>query len=174
MNLESYIRDIPDFPKKGILFKDISPVLASPDAFRYTIDKLADAFRDAGATKILGAEARGFIFGATMAYKMGIPFVPVRKPGKLPYKTVQVSYELEYGTDTLCMHEDAVEPGDRVLIIDDLLATGGTVRAIMELVRNQGAEVVGIGFLIELTFFKARATFGEVPVVSLIECFMEE
>lgn len=152
MNLRDYIRDIPDYPKEGIVFFDITPILSSPDVFRHTIDELAEKFKDSGATKILAAEARGFIFGAPLAYKMGIGFVPVRKPGKLPYKNRCVSYDLEYGSDTLCMHEDAIEEGEKVLIIDDLLATGGTVEGMLKLVNEAGGVIVGCGFVIQLGF----------------------
>jgi adenine phosphoribosyltransferase len=152
MNLRDYVRDIPDYPKKGIVFFDITPILSDPDAFRHTVDCLAEKFKDCGATKVVAAEARGFIFGAPLAYKMGIGFVPVRKPGKLPYKSRCVSYDLEYGTDTLCMHEDAVAPGEKVLVIDDLLATGGTVEGMLKLVAEAGGEIVGCGFVIQLGF----------------------
>ncbi|MCA1944178.1 MAG: adenine phosphoribosyltransferase [Desulfovibrio sp.] len=154
MNLREYIRDIPDFPKQGILFFDITPLMADPKAFRHTIDTMAERFRNAGATKIMAAEARGFIFGAPLAYAMGIGFVPVRKPGKLPYKTRSVTYSLEYGMDTLSMHEDAVAPGEKVLLIDDLLATGGTAGGLVQLAREAKAEVVGMGFLVELSFLE--------------------
>ena len=152
MNLRDYIRDIPDYPKEGIVFFDITPMLSDPVAFRYTVDQLAERFSDTGATKIVAAEARGFIFGAPLAYKMGIGFVPVRKPGKLPYKTRQVTYDLEYGTDTLCMHEDALAQDEKVLVIDDLLATGGTMGGVFELVKNAGGDIVGVGFVIQLGF----------------------
>ncbi len=152
MNLRDYIRDIPDYPKEGIVFFDITPILSDPTAFRYTVDQLAERFSDSGASKIVAAEARGFIFGAPLAYKLGIGFVPVRKPGKLPYKTREVTYDLEYGTDTLCMHEDALAKDEKVLVIDDLLATGGTVGGVFQLVQHMGANVVGVGFVIQLGF----------------------
>lgn len=152
MDLRRYIRDIPNYPKEGILFFDITPLLAEPKAFQHTIDAMAERFQHKGATKILAAEARGFIFGAPLAYRLGIGFVPVRKPGKLPYKTRSVTYDLEYGTDTLCMHEDAVAPGEPVLLIDDLLATGGTTNGMLRLAQGAGADVVGIGYLVELGF----------------------
>jgi adenine phosphoribosyltransferase len=152
MNLRDYVRDIPDYPKKGIVFFDITPILSDPDAFRHAVDCLAEKFKDCGATKIVAAEARGFIFGAPLAYKMGIGFVPVRKPGKLPYKSRCVSYDLEYGTDTLCMHEDAIAEGEKVLVIDDLLATGGTVEGMLKLVKEAGGDIVGCGFVIQLGF----------------------
>ena len=156
MNLREFIRDIHDFPKPGIVFKDISPLLAKPEALQYAIKSLADLFEESKATKILGAEARGFIFGAALACYMNVGFVPVRKPGKLPHKTLSITYDLEYGTDTLCMHEDAIEPGETVLVIDDVLATGGTISGILQLLNQVNANVAGIGFLMELEFLKGR------------------
>jgi len=156
MNLREFIRDIQDFPKPGIVFKDISPLLATPEALQYSIKSLADRFQETGATKILGAEARGFIFGAALACEMNVGFIPVRKPGKLPHKILSVTYELEYGTDTLCIHEDAVGPGEKVLVIDDVLATGGTISGILQLMEKVEAEVAGIGFLMELGFLNGR------------------
>ncbi len=156
MNLRTHIRDIHDFPKEGIIFLDITPLLGNGDAFRHAIDEMAAQYKDSGATKVAAAEARGFIFGAPLAYTLGIGFVPIRKPGKLPYKTQSVTYDLEYGTDTLCMHEDAIQPGEKVLIIDDLLATGGTAEGMVKLVENAGGCVVGVGFLIELGFLSGR------------------
>ena len=152
MNLRNYVRDIPDYPKKGITFFDITPMLSDPGAFCHIVDALADKYKDSGATKIVAAEARGFIFGAPLAYKMGIGFVPVRKPGKLPYKTKSVTYDLEYGTDTLCIHEDAISAGEKILVIDDLLATGGTVGGMLKLVEEAGGDIVGVGFVIQLGF----------------------
>ncbi len=162
MDLRKYIRDVTDF-KPGITFFDITPLLADPKAFAYAIDALAERYKDSGANKIVAAEARGFIFGAPLAYKMNIGFIPVRKPGKLPYKTTSVTYDLEYGTDTLCMHVDAVIPGDQVLIIDDLLATGGTTGGMIELVQQGGGAVVGIGFLIELGFLDGPSKLCGIP-----------
>lgn len=156
MDLRSYIRDIPDFPKEGIVFFDITPLLGDGEAFAAAIDSLYEKFKDTGATKVLAAEARGFIFGAPLAYKMGIGFVPVRKPGKLPYNTVSVTYDLEYGSDTLCMHEDAVAKGEKVLVIDDLLATGGTAAGMLKLVENVGGEIAGLGFLVQLGFLDGK------------------
>ncbi|QJT08053.1 adenine phosphoribosyltransferase [Oceanidesulfovibrio marinus] len=156
MDLRSYIRDIPDFPKEGIVFFDITPLLGDGEAFAAAIDSLYEKFKDTGATKVLAAEARGFIFGAPLAYKMGIGFVPVRKPGKLPYNTVSVTYDLEYGSDTLCMHEDAVAEGEKVLVIDDLLATGGTAAGMLKLVQNVGGEIAGLGFLVQLGFLDGK------------------
>lgn len=156
MDLVSYIRDIPDWPKEGVVFKDITPLLASPEGFREAIDAIADAYADAGVTKVMGAEARGFIFGGALAYKLGAGFVPARKPGKLPWKTTSVTYELEYGTDSLEVHTDALGKNDIVLIVDDVLATGGTAAAKAELVNVVGARVAGFAFLIELDFLKGR------------------
>ncbi len=152
MDLRRYIRDIPDYPKEGILFFDITPLLGNAQAFKATIDAMAQRFADKGATKVVAAEARGFIFGAPLAYRLGLGFVPIRKPGKLPYSTQSVTYDLEYGTDTLCMHTDAVEQGEPVLVIDDVLATGGTSQGMLHLMQKAGANVVGVGFLIELGF----------------------
>lgn len=162
MDLRSYIRDVLDF-KPGITFFDITPLLADPAAFRYAIDALAERYKDSGANKILAAEARGFLFGAPLAYKLNLGFIPVRKPGKLPYKTTSVSYDLEYGSDSLQMHVDAVKPGDRVLIIDDLLATGGTTNGMIKLVQGSGAEVAGIGFLLELGFLDGSSKLEGIP-----------
>lgn len=169
MNLESYIRDVPDFPQPGIMFKDITPLLADPDGFRAAIDMLAEQYRDAGVTKVLGAEARGFILGGALAYALGAGFVPARKPGKLPYETTSAEYALEYGTDQLEMHVDAVGKGDIVLIVDDVLATGGTAAAKADLVTRSGAKVAGFAFLIELDFLAGRAKLPEgLGIVSLI------
>ena len=168
MILQDYIRDIPDFPKAGILFKDITPLLAEPTAFKEAIRQLAERFRDSSASKILGAEARGFLFGAALACEMDLGFVPIRKPGKLPYKTLSSTYDLEYGTDTLCMHEDALQPGEKVLIIDDVLATGGTIGGGLQLIDQVGAEVAGIGFLMELSFLNGREKLGGHPTECLI------
>jgi len=168
MDLKRFIRDIPDFPKPGIVFKDIAPLLGDGAAFRAAIDGLAAAFADAGAVKIAAAEARGFLFGAALACRLGIGFVPVRKPGKLPFKTVSETYALEYGTDTLCMHQDAVRRGEKVLVIDDVLATGGTAAAILSMLRKAGAEVVGAGFLIELDFLPGRSRLAGTRIESLI------
>lgn len=162
MDLRAFIRDILDF-KPGITFFDITPLLADPMAFRYAVDALAERYKDSGANKIMAAEARGFLFGAPLAYKMGLGFVPVRKPGKLPYKTASVTYDLEYGTDSLQMHVDAVGAGDRVLIIDDLLATGGTCNGMIKLVQGTGADIAGIGFVIELGFLDGPSKLEGIP-----------
>ncbi|MFP6763051.1 MAG: adenine phosphoribosyltransferase [Planctomycetaceae bacterium] len=156
IDLTAFIRDIPDFPKPGIMFRDITPMLASPEAFGEVIRQFASHYRHAGITSILAAEARGFIFAGPLALELGTSFVPVRKPGKLPFKTQSLQYDLEYGTDTLEMHTDAVQSGDRVLLVDDLLATGGTMNACVQLARQSGAEVVGCAFVIELKSLKGR------------------
>lgn len=169
MDLREHIRDIPNYPKEGIVFFDITPILSDPAVFQHTIDELAKRFKNSGAQKIVAAEARGFIFGAPLAYKLGIGFIPVRKPGKLPYKTSCVSYDLEYGTDTLCMHEDAILPGEKVLIIDDLLATGGTADGMIRLVEEAGGDIVGMGFVIQLGFLDGVEKIKEHQHNFLIE-----
>src|SRR5215217_314627 len=151
MDLGDYVRDIPDFPTPGIVFKDITPVLASPEALDAAVTGLADFARPLGVELVIGAEARGFLLGTALARELGAGFVLARKPGKLPYTTVRAEYLLEYGTDALELHSDAVHPGTRVLVHDDLLATGGTARALVDLVEQLGANVVGCAFLIELT-----------------------
>ena len=168
MDIESCIRKIPDYPKKGILFYDITPLLGNGKAFQQVIDAMYEQTKDLRPTKIVSAEARGFIFGAPLALRFGIGFVPIRKPGKLPYKTVSASYDLEYGSNTLCMHEDALTAGDRALIVDDVLATGGTAQAMAKLVEQQGAAVAGFALLMELDALKGREKLGGVPVHSLL------
>lgn len=169
LNLESWIRDIPDFPQKGILFKDITPLLQDGKAFRASIDRLAAHYAGAGIEAVIGVESRGFIFGAPLAYQLNCGFVPVRKFGKLPAKTVSVEYALEYGTNVVEMHTDAIKPGQRVLIVDDLLATGGTVLAAIELVEKLGGHIAGIAFLVELTFLKGRDHLKGHDVFALIK-----
>ncbi len=167
-DLSSYIRDIPDFPKEGIVFKDITPLLADANAFRRAVDVLASEYEEIGVTKVLGAEARGFIFGGALAYKLGAGFVPARKPGKLPWQTTSAEYELEYGTDSLEMHLDAISSDDVVLIVDDVLATGGTAAAKAKLAMSTGAKIAGFSFLIELDFLGGRAKLGDAKIASLI------
>jgi len=150
INLEGYIRDVPDWPKEGILFRDITPLLADPKAFAAAIDALCTGFTEADIEYVAAVEARGFIFGAAVARKLGAGFVPIRKKDKLPFKTESVSYDLEYGTDTLEVHNDAVKKGAKVLMVDDLLATGGTMAAACKLIEKIGGQIVGISFLIEL------------------------
>ena len=168
MDLASFIRDIPDFPVEGILFKDITPLLQNPQAFREAIDQLAARYKDRAIDQVVAIESRGFIFGAPLAYKLGAGFIPVRKPGKLPAETISVEYTLEYGTNTLEMHKDALKPGDRVLLVDDLLATGGSARAAANLVEQLGGKVEGIAFLIELEFLHGRSKLEGYDVFSLI------
>ena len=167
--LEDAIRSIPDFPKAGILFRDITTLLQDKDAFKEAVDLISKKFEGKGIDKVVAVEARGFIFGGAVAHRIGAGFVPVRKKGKLPWKTSSVSYELEYGTDTLEMHEDAVEKGEKVLIIDDLLATGGTVRAVADLVEKKQAKIVGIAFVIELIDLHGKDKLKEYPIYSLVK-----
>lgn len=167
-DLQQYIRDIPDFPKKGIIFKDITPMLANPAALQACITWIADQYRDRKVTKVLGIESRGFIFGAPVALSLGAGFVPLRKPGKLPYKTLKAAYALEYGTDSIEIHADAITPGEHVLLVDDLLATGGTMKAATDLVGQMGGHIIGCAFVIELAFLNGRAKLGNIPVQALM------
>ena len=169
MKIEDYVASIPDFPQKGILFRDITPLMDNGDAFRYGCDLLIDYARKVGAEKVVGPESRGFIFGCPVAYELGIGFAPVRKPNKLPRKTISCTYDLEYGTNELHIHEDAIEKGQKVLIIDDLLATGGTVEATIKLVEQLGGEVVGCAFLIELEDLKGREKLKGYDVFSAVK-----
>ena len=166
--LKQLIRDVPDFPKPGILFKDITTLLRDAGGLRSAIDCLAEPYREARLDKVVGIESRGFIFGAAVADRLGVGFVPVRKPGKLPAATLSASYALEYGTDTLEMHRDALGPGQRVLVVDDLLATGGTARAAVSLVRECGAEVAGVAFLIELEALNGRAQLPDEQLFTVL------
>ena len=168
-DLKKHIRDIPDFPQEGIIFKDISTLLKNKDAFKKSVDTLARKFKKERVDHVVGVEARGFIFGAALAYKLGAGFIPVRKKGKLPYKTKSVTYQLEYGTDTLEIHEDALAPHARVLIVDDLLATGGTVKAVVDLIAAQKAKIVGVAFIIELKFLNGKARLKDLPIYSVIQ-----
>ena len=169
MDLKGHIRDVPDFPKEGIVFKDITPLLSNPAAFSNAIKQFAEKYRGEKIDAIVAAEARGFIFGAPLALELQTAFVPVRKPGKLPFQTESITYDLEYGTDTLEMHIDGVSSGQRVLIVDDLLATGGTVEACCKLVEQTGATVVGCAFLIELQFLNATQRLNDYDVFSLLQ-----
>ncbi|HEY1217578.1 MAG: adenine phosphoribosyltransferase [Bryobacteraceae bacterium] len=168
-DLKKLIREVPDFPKPGILFYDITTLLKDPAGLRGVIDGLKDHYRETQVDVVLGIEARGFIFAPALAYALGAGFVPVRKPRKLPAETVSVTYDLEYGTDTLEMHKDAVSKGARVLIVDDLLATGGTAAAAARMVEEAGGAVVGLGFVVELTFLHGRARLAGREVFSLLQ-----
>lgn len=171
-DFESYIYDIPDYPEPGVVFKDITPLFSDPVALRQAIDALAGHFRGQGITKVIGPEARGFMVGVPVALELGAGFIPARKPGKLPRKTVSITYELEYGTDTLEIHEDALGADDRVLIIDDLIATGGTVAATGKLIHEMGATLVGYGCILELSFLHPRETLaaaGDQELFSLVQ-----
>ena len=168
MDLKNIIRDVPDFPKPGIIFKDITPLLKNSQALKETVNLLCKSAEGHKITSIAGIESRGFIFGAAVAVELDVGFVPIRKPGKLPAETLSESYLLEYGTDTIEMHKDALESGEQVLLIDDLLATGGTIQAATKLVERAGAEISKIAFVIELGFLKGREKISEYDVSSLI------
>lgn len=168
-SIKSQIRDIPDFPKKGIIFKDITPLLKNGKVFRQAVSVIARRFKDKKVDFVLSVEARGFIFGSAVAYKLGAGIVPVRKKGKLPYKTYSVTYDLEYGQDTLEVHQDAFRRGTRVLVVDDLLATGGTTRAVVDLVEKMGGKIAGIAFVIELLPLKGREKLKGYPILSLVK-----
>jgi adenine phosphoribosyltransferase len=168
LDLRDRIRDVPDFPTEGVVFKDIMPLIADPDYFAEAIRQLAEWVRPREPDLILGAEARGFIFGAALAYAVGAGFIAARKPGKLPRETVEATYELEYGTDSLQVHRDAIAPGSRVVVLDDVLATGGTAKAKVELVESLGGLVVGVVFVIELTFLHGRDRLEGYDVHSLL------
>ncbi len=167
-DLRAKIREVPDFPKPGILFYDITTLLKDADAFREVIDQMAAQVADAKIDLVVGMESRGFIFSAPLAYQLGAGFVPVRKLGKLPAETIEVEYALEYGTATLEIHRDAIQPGQRVLIVDDLLATGGTVMGTIELVRRLGGEIAGLSFMVELPALKGREKLGEFTINTLL------
>ena len=170
MELANLIRDIPDWPKPGIVFKDITPLLSNPAGLAMAVEQMVNPFRGQNVDVVCGAESRGFIFGTALAQALSAGFVPVRKPNKLPHKTLGIEYELEYGTDRLEIHEDAVKPGQRVLMADDLLATGGTMKACCELVRQLGGEIVGITLLIELLFLDGRKQLeGYDPVLTVLQ-----
>lgn len=167
-DLRALIRDIPDYPKPGILFYDITPVLGSPEGFAHLIEQMADPFRDSGVTKVAGIEARGFTVAAPVANELDAGFVPIRKPGKLPYQVHRREYSLEYGTDALEMHTDAVGPGDKVLVVDDVIATGGTAAAALALLEESGAEVVAVAVFIELGFLDGADALGGVPFHAIL------
>jgi len=169
IDIERLIEDVPDFPKAGIVFKDITPLLLDPDAMARTVEALAEPFAQAGVERVTGIESRGFIFGALVARTLGAGFVPVRKPGKLPRRTISETYELEYGTDTVEMHTDAISSGQKVLMVDDLLATGGTMAAACRMVEQLGGRIIGVSFVIELSFLHGRDKLSAYEVRSLIQ-----
>jgi adenine phosphoribosyltransferase len=168
MRLASLVRDVPDFPIEGILFKDITTLIRDADAFREAVDWMTDQYAESDVDRVVAIEARGYIFGAPLAYNLGVGFVPIRKPGKLPAEIISESYELEYGTNSLEIHADSIEPGQRVLVVDDLLATGGSARAAIKLVERLGGKVIGVAFLIELDFLHGRDMLEGYDVRSLI------
>lgn len=169
MDLKAKIRDIPDFPKPGIIFKDITPLLLDPNVYDYIINQFVDHYRDQKIDKIVGIESRGFLFGTTLANRLGVGFALARKAGKLPYKTKSVTYDLEYGTDTLELHEDAILPNENVLIVDDLLATGGTAAAVAQLIESFDAKVTELAFVIDLAFLNGKEKLGSRNTFSLVE-----
>ncbi len=169
MDLKKTIRSISDWPIKGVIFRDLTTLMQDPEAFMESCDRLYDRYKDMGIDKIVGIDARGFVFGAVLAYKMGIGFVPVRKKGKLPCKTIQETYDLEYGTDTLEIHEDAFKKGEKVIVVDDLIATGGTVGATVKLVEKLGADLIECAFIVELPDLNGRAKIPGVKVFALTE-----
>ncbi len=169
MDLKEYIRDVPDFPQSGIVFKDITTLLQKPKAFKYVIDRFVGEYRGKGIDGIVAMDARGFIFGAPLAYQLAVPFILGRKPGKLPAACVSAHYALEYGTDSLEMHSDSISQGQKILIVDDLLATGGTMSAVIELVKKLGGHIAGIAFVVELTFLPGRQRIGDYPIFSLVQ-----
>lgn len=169
ISLKQLIRDIPDFPKKGIIFKDITPLLQNPNGLKEITEKISEHYRDKNIDLIAGAEARGFIIGAAVAHKLGVGFIPIRKPGKLPYKTTRITYQLEYGTDALEMHKDAIKPGQNILMVDDLLATGGTMAACCKLIESMEGHVVSCAFVVELTFLNGRKALQGYDIFSLIQ-----
>jgi adenine phosphoribosyltransferase len=169
MNLADTIRSVPDFPKEGILFYDITTLLKNPAALKASLDQLTVHYREAAVDVVVGIEARGFIFGAALAYQLGVGFVPVRKPGKLPAAAIAERYDLEYGSNTLELHLDAIEAGQRVLVVDDLLATGGTAEATCHLIENLGGQVIGLAFVIELNFLHGRERLKEYDLFSLVQ-----
>ncbi len=168
MNLKQLMRQVPDFPKAGVNFIDITTVLKDPQALRYVVQKMAEHYANKNIDVVVGVESRGFIFGAPIAYELGLGFVLVRKPGKLPADKLRIEYDLEYGTDALEIHKDAIEPGKRVLLVDDLLATGGTISAAARLVEQLGGTVAGFAFLVELAFLNGRQHLGDHDILSLV------
>ncbi len=169
MHLDSKIRTIPDFPKKGIMFKDITTVLKDGEALRYCVDTMYDHYRGKNISKVIGIESRGFIIGTALAYRLGVGFIPIRKPGKLPAEKIRQEYKLEYGTDAIEIHKDAIATGERVVIHDDVLATGGTMEAACNLVKQLGGEIVGLSFLVELAFLHPRKRLSGYDIFSLVQ-----
>ncbi|MFO7815746.1 MAG: adenine phosphoribosyltransferase [Halanaerobiales bacterium] len=169
MNFNDYIRNIPDFPKEGILFKDITPLLKDKDAFQSAIDAIVEVYKNVDIDYVVGIEARGFIIGTPMAYALDKGFIPVRKPNKLPYDKITASYDLEYGSSELEIHSDAIEEGDKILLVDDLLATGGTTRASVDLIEELGGDIVGIAFLLELIDLNGREKIDEYDIFTLLQ-----
>ncbi|MBI4201506.1 MAG: adenine phosphoribosyltransferase [Chloroflexi bacterium] len=169
MDLQPYIRDIPDFPTPGVIFKDITPLLQSPQAFTYVIEQMAKHYQGRPVDVVMAIEARGFLFGSALAYKMSKPLVPIRKQGKLPFRTNSVSYALEYGFDTIQIHQDAVKAGSHVIIVDDVLATGGTMHAACKLAQESGAKVAGCALLMELEFLHGRQNLPDYDIFSLLK-----
>jgi adenine phosphoribosyltransferase len=168
MNLAASIRTVPNFPKQGIFFKDITTVLKDAEALKYSIDRLSAHYQGRGISKVVGIESRGFILGAALANALGAGFVPIRKPGKLPAETLRQDYQLEYGTDSMEIHKDAITPGENIIIHDDVLATGGTMEAACKLVRQLGGNIIGLSFLVELSFLQARKKLTDYEIVSLV------
>ena len=169
MNLVSVIRNVPDFPKKGIMFRDITTVLQNKEALQFCIDSLYEQYKNAGIQKVVGIESRGFILGAALAYKLGVGFVPIRKPGKLPSAKIKQEYQLEYGTDAMELHTDAIAKGERVLLHDDLLATGGTIGAACSLIEKLSGNIVSLSFIIELSFLQPRLKLSKYNIFSLVQ-----
>ena len=174
MDLKDYIRNVKDFPKEGILFRDITTLLKNPESFNYTLEKLLEFTKDIIVDKVVGIESRGFIFGSLMANRLNCGFIPVRKPGKLPAEKESISYSLEYGEDTLEIHKDAIQKGDKVIIHDDLLATGGTMSAVCKLIEKLGGEVVQLSFIVELSFLNGRSKLSNYDVRSIVVYENEE
>lgn len=174
MNLKTHIRNVKDFPKQGIMFRDITTLLKNPEAFNYTLERLLDFAKDKKINKVVGIESRGFIFGSVLAHKLNCGFIPVRKPGKLPAEKVSISYSLEYGEDRLEMHKDAIQPGDKVLVHDDLLATGGTMSSVCHLIEKLSGEIVQVSFIVELSFLNGREKLKSYDVRSIVDYENEE
>lgn len=169
MDLKSHIRNVKDFPKPGIMFRDITTLLKNPDAFNFTLEKLLSFTRDKKINKVVGIESRGFIFGAVLAHKLNCGFIPVRKPGKLPSEKISISYSLEYGEDKLEIHKDAIQPGDNVLVHDDLLATGGTMNAVCQLIEKLGGRIMQVSFVVELSFLNGKSKLSNYDVRSIVD-----